>query len=146
MIEVEINEYKKAFVELNEIIKRMSKKEKERIPQSFMKNLEKEMDKEYTYVYDENKGIQEQELKVETKALLVEIYEKYLAPEEEKELWEKYDKICLESIEEKKKRNYNPENIFKENIKSDVNKNLPVTIEKKSIFARFLEIVKNFFK
>ena len=35
----------------------------------------------------------------ETKALHVEIYERYLAPPEEKQMWEKYDKYC----EDKKK-------------------------------------------
>lgn len=117
MIEVKIDEYRKAYVELNEIIKRMTKQEKEKIPELVIKNLEKEMDKKYKYIYDESKGLQEQDLKIETKALLVEIYEKYLASEEEKELWEKYDKICLNKIEEKKKRNYNTENLFKNNIK-----------------------------
>lgn len=39
---------------------------------------------------------------VETKALIVEMYERYLCPPEEKEYWKKYDEECLLLIEEKK--------------------------------------------
>ena len=49
----------------------------------------------------------------ETKALLVQLYIKYLAPENEKELWEKYNQICLNEVEKKRREKYNPENIFK---------------------------------
>ena len=51
------------------------------------------------FVFDTKKGIFEQDLMTETKALHVEIYERYLAPPEEKQMWEKYDKYC----EDKKK-------------------------------------------
>ena len=110
MIEVEINEYKKPYVELSEIIKRMSKEEKEKIPQSFIKNLEKDKDKEYKYVYDETKGLQEQKIKVETKALLVQLYEQYLVKPEEKDFWCQYNKQCFKIEEAKKTNDYN--NLF----------------------------------
>lgn len=49
----------------------------------------------------------------ETKALIVEIYEKYLCLENEKEFWKEYDKICINKIEEQKKVMYKYKNIFK---------------------------------
>ena len=39
MNEIEKKEYRKAYVELNEIIKMMSLEEKQKIPKSFIQNL-----------------------------------------------------------------------------------------------------------
>ena len=97
-------QYKKAYVELNEIIKVLSDEQKDKIPEVFKNNLIENMDTEYKFEFDDTKGIFEQDLMVETKALLVEIYERYLAPEEEKELWEKYDRFCLNKIEERREK------------------------------------------
>lgn len=104
--------YKKAYVELYEIIKRLTEKEKECLPRDFIKNLERDMDGEYEFKYDESKNIVEQNLLNETKALLVQMYIKYLASENEKELWGKYNKICLENIEKERRIKYNPNNLF----------------------------------
>lgn len=153
MTEIERKEYKKAYVELNEIIKLMSLEEKRKIPKAFIQNLNNEMDKDYKFVIDDKKNIFEQNFKVETKALLVELYERYLAPNEEKELWEKYDRICLTKIEEDKKKRYNPNEIFVDkneknsNIKNseEINNNLPVEIKENNIFMKFIEILKKIF-
>ncbi len=153
MTETERKELKKAYVELNEIIKRMSLEEKQKIPTIFIKNLNSKMDKSYKFVIDDKKGILEQNFKVETKALLVELYEKYLALDEEKELWEKYDKICLNLIEEDKKEKYNPNKIFTNKnqkinnvVKNEgINDKLPMEIKDKSIFTKFIQILKKIF-
>ena len=50
---------------------------------------------------------------VETKALIVKLYEKYFAPESEAEFWKKYHRICFNMIEKEKKKKYNSNNIFK---------------------------------
>lgn len=148
-------EYKKAYVELNEIIKVLSDEQKNKIPEVFKQNLIEDMDTSYKFEFDNTKGIFEQDLKVETKALLVEIYERYLAPEEEKELWEKYDKLCLSKIEEEKRKKYNTDNIFgnkeEENKKEEDEQQIQEVTEqettqmveyKESIFTR----IKNWFK
>ena len=147
-------EYKKAYVELNEIIKVLSDEQKNKIPEVFKQNLIEDMDTSYKFEFDNTKGIFEQDLKVETKALLVEIYERYLAPEEEKELWEKYDKLCLSKIEEEKRKKYNTDNVFgnkeEENKKEDEQQIQEETEQeatqmveyKESIFTR----IKNWFK
>ena len=55
MTEVERIECKKAYVELNEIIKRMPIVDKQKIPKEFKKNLYNEMDKNYSFSYDDEK-------------------------------------------------------------------------------------------
>ena len=99
--------YKKAYTELNEIFKILDKEQKDKIPNDFINNISNNMDKDYKFEFDNSKGIFEQELMAEKEALLVEIYERYLAPSEEKEMWQKYDKYCLNKIEDEKKANYN---------------------------------------
>lgn len=113
MIQAKNARYKKAYAELNEIIKELSKSEIEKIPIELIRNIEENMDKEYVWEYDESKALLDQDLMPETKALIVEIYEKYLCPKNEKEFWREYDKICISKIEEQKKVMYKEKNIFR---------------------------------
>ena len=99
-------EMKKAYTELDEILRKMSMAERNKIPKELIINIKREKDYNYIFNYDSSKDLLQQILKPETKALLVELYKKYLAPEEEKEMWKEYDKICFRIIEEEKKRNY----------------------------------------
>ena len=151
-------QYKKSYVELNEILKLLAKEQKEKIPENFINNISNNMDKTYKFTFDKSKGIFEQDLMVETEALLVEIYERYLAPEEEKELWQKYDRFCLNKIEEKKKEKYN-KNIFEnnkkvinqqrdKNIAENIRKNdniLPIEYKKENLFERIINFIKTIF-
>lgn len=138
----------KAHTELNEVIKRLSKQELEKIPEQVIKNIQETMDKEYIWRYDNTKELEEQNLMVETKALIVEMYERYLCSEDKKEFWNNYDRICLNMIEEKKKEEYNPDNIFKTKhiIKEEIkNTNLPKEIKKEKLFKRLINKIKCFF-
>lgn len=105
MTQLEKKEYKKAYAELLEIIKLLPKEEQNKIPDTFKKNLEDNIDKNYIFVLDKEKDILEQEYKDETKALFVELYERYLATEDEEEFWRKYDKICFNMINAEKQKN-----------------------------------------
>lgn len=142
-------QYQKAYVELNEILKSLSEEENSKIPKVFKDNLVKNMDKSYKFELDSSKGIFEQKLMVETEALLVEIYERYLASAEEKEVWEKYDKICLNRIEQNKKEKYNPSNMFInrtieqcQELNQNITDETAMVAYKESIFTK----IKNWFK
>ena len=149
MTEVERIECRKAYVELNEIIKRMPIVDKQKIPKEFKKNLYIEMDKNYNFSYDDEKGILEQKIKVETKALLVELYEKFFAPEEEKKSWKKYDQICLNMLEAKKRIKYNPDHLFEnesQEINDDPKDKIQLEVKKSSILKKIFELVKHIYK
>ena len=45
-----------------------------------------------------------------------------MSGENEKETWKKYDEICLKEIEEKKRKKYNPDNIFEQEEKVVIEK------------------------
>jgi len=146
-------EYEKAYVELYEIIKKLPKKYLDKIPECLINNVFEKMDKNYIFNIDDSKGILEQDFKVETKALFVEIYEKYLANEDEKEFWENYDRICYNMIEDRKKSKYDPENIFKSNkiedIKEISDNNIKEEVQlieyKESLFMKFKKYILRLF-
>ena len=86
---------------------------------------------------------------METKALLVELYENFFAPEEEKNSWKKYDQICLNMLEEKKKIKYNPDHLFaneSQEINDDLKDIIPLEVKKSSIFKKIFEFVKHIYK
>ena len=151
--------YKKAYVELNEILKYLSNEQRDKISSNFINNISNNMDKHYKFTFDESKGIFEQNLMVETEALLVEIYERYLAPDIEKEVWQKYDRLCLDKIENEKRKIYNANildeknTINKQNLVTNnedslngrSNDNLPVKYKKEKIFDKIIKSIKRVF-
>ena len=151
MTQVEKKEYQKAYVELYEIIKVLPEEEQEKIPKLVLKNLKNNMDKEYKFTLDKEKDILNQKYSIETKALFIELYERYLLSKEDSDFWWKYDKICNNMIEEEKRIKYNSDNIFKnrklERKELIINKkenesNLPIEIKKENIFIKFLNFMK----
>ncbi len=150
MTQTEKKEFQKAYVELYEIIKVLPNEEQKKIPKLFLKNLKNNMDKEYKFILNKDGDILNQNYRIETKALFIELYEKYLVPKEDWDFWNKYDKICDNMIEEEKRIKYDTENIFKnrklEREDSIANNNLPIEIKDKNIFIKFLNFMKRILK
>ena len=121
MIQTQNELYKKAYVEVNAIFNVLSETEIKKLPEGLIENIRKEMNSEYKWEYDFSKSLLDQNLMVETKALLVEIYKRYLALDSEKEKWEKYDQICREYVENKKRIEYGTNNIFENNLSNSNN-------------------------
>lgn len=149
MTDIERTEFRKAYVELYEIIKKMSNKEIQKIPKEYIINIKNEMDRTYEFEFDDKKSILNQNFKVETKALLVELYERFLAPDDEKEFWEKYDRICIDAIEKEKQKKFPSEVIRNKRTTEISNKentnSLPVKCKEKNIVERFIQIIKRIF-
>ena len=152
-----MKDYSKAYVELNGMIAEFSSDLLEKIPKDVIKNIKSNMSSDYIWEYDKSKNPEEQNLMPETKALFVQIYEKYLCPEEEKLRWEKYDQICYNVAEENKKQKYNPDNIFSNDIESIVSDEINENTDEQSmvvyeenflqnILNRFKEIISKIFK
>ena len=137
--------YKMAYVELNEIINHLSEDEQLKIPETFKKNLLKEMDKEYKFIFDNKKGLLGQTYMNETKALYIKLYKQYLATE--KDVWKKYDSICHSIIENEKRKKYDSNNIFKthvEDFKSEGQTKAMVKLEEKNIIKKIISKIKKF--
>ena len=149
MVHTEELIYKKAYTELYELVKRLSKEQLSKIPQSFISNLKRNKDNEYVWQYDDSKELEKQNFMLETKALIVEMYERYLCPEDKKKFWSNYDRICLNMIEEKKKEEYNPDNIFKEKQYAQErveNNNLPVETRRENFLKKIVDFIRSILK
>ena len=95
------SEYEKAYLELYELIKRIPLKDRTKIPNDFIEFLKDNMNSNYIFKYDESKSLLDQDVMVETKALLVQVYEKYLSKPEEKVFWDKYNRECFKINDDK---------------------------------------------
>ena len=112
MIKVSEN-YKKAFVELEAVLKCLNYDDYNKIPKNLINEIEQNKDKEYKYEYNETLEYYKWNFMPETKALLYNIFKNYLATEKQMEDLRKKELIEINKLEEEKKKKYNTENIFK---------------------------------
>lgn len=131
--------YRRAYKELYEVIKQLSKNEIEKLPNDFIMNIHENMDTDYEFVYDESVGILEQNFMVETKALIIEMYRRFLIDDSQNEYWKEYDKKCFDTIETEKRAKYNPDKLF------DNYKGIQETKEEK-IETSLVKVEESFFK
>ena len=73
------NVYPKAYKEVCEILKYMPKESVEKIPLEMRLLFERKLDIEYDFEIDEDKPFEEQQLLLETKAILANLYRDYWA-------------------------------------------------------------------
>ena len=81
--------YSLAYKELYLIILNLNKEMREKIPKNVVENIESKMDKTYDFNIEEGKDIFSIEYMLETKALFLELYTRYIA-EDEEDFWEVY--------------------------------------------------------
>lgn len=81
--------YSLAYKELYLIILNLNKEMRGKIPKNVVENIERKMDKTYDFNIEEGKDIFSIEYMLETKALFLELYTRYIA-EDEEEFWEVY--------------------------------------------------------
>lgn len=147
MVNTKEMKYSMVYVQLNEIIKNLSLQEIQKLPDTLIMNIRKNIDNSLDWKYDKQREIYEQDLLVETKAMLIEIYEKYLCSDNDKTFWKKYDKLCLNMIENKKRNDYNTDEMFKNRKnKIDTNKTIEMVIYKESIFDKIRNFIKRLFR
>jgi hypothetical protein len=80
--------YSRAYRELYVIISNLTKEMKEKIPKNVIENISRKMDRTYDFRLEKN-DIFNTEYMVETKALFLELYTRYIA-EDEEDFWEVY--------------------------------------------------------
>lgn len=124
----------------------------EKIPDSFLnalKELALKSNKEVDI--DVSKSLKEQSISDDCKDLISLIYYNYIASQDEKKelmnIWKSNENIYQKDLHEK----YNPENIFKTEIKQNQEKitpeNFPMVQEKeKNVIQRIMDFIKGIFK
>lgn len=135
--------YKEAFSEVNEILKNLSEDLLKKIPKQFIDNIKENMSTSYVLKYDNTKGINEQNLKQETRAILSVIYRDYICDENKKREIIQSDRKEMFELEEKKKAEYGEIEIFKHTTQKNVNETKALkVIEKQNIIRKILEKIK----
>ena len=100
-------EYAKCLVQLSEVMNRLGKEYLEKIPQDLRNSVAEQMDKSYTWNYDETKELNEQKLDRKTIAMLSCLNMKYLLNEEQKKLMDEYHRANEKRALKIKQENYN---------------------------------------
>lgn len=135
--------YKKAYKEVVEILKFVSKENVDKIPKEMLDMFEEEQDKEYNFKVDTTKSFEEQLLLEETKAIFSNIFRDYWANDyQRKVIIEKENMDRIKWEEEK----YDPKDLFKNNQKifnkqnnnDKVDVNLTV-IKKENSFKKLID-------
>ena len=140
--------YGRAYRELYVIILNLTKEMKEKIPKKVIENISRKMDKTYDFKL-ENNDIFNTEYMVETKALFLELYIRYIA-EDEEDFWKMYKEkrngLFKKEIEKeylvKKDENCNSIKIEEKEEKSL----LPSEIREKNIIEKFFQKISNIIK
>lgn len=143
--------YGRAYRELYVIILNLTKEMKEKIPKKVIENISRKMDKTYDFKL-ENNDIFNSEYMVETKALFLELYIRYIA-EDEEDFWEVYKEKRDEFFKREMKKEYvvKIENVknYSEQEKIEEIRNLPVEVRGTNIieklFSGIINIIKSIF-
>ncbi len=135
--------YKKAYKEVVEILKFVSKENVDKIPKEMLDMFEEEQDKEYNFKVDTTKSFEEQLLLEETKAIFSNIFRDYWANDYQRKVIIEKENMDRIKWEEQK---YDPKDLFKNNQKNfnkqnnndKVDVNLTV-IKKENSFKKLID-------
>lgn len=135
--------YKKAYKEVVEILKFVSKENVDKIPKEMLDMFEEEQDKEYNFKVDTTKSFEEQLLLEETKAIFSNIFRDYWANDYQRKVIiekENMDRIKLEEEKYDSKDLFknNQKNFNKQNNNDKVDVNLTV-IKKENSFKKLID-------
>ena len=139
-----MSEYSKRLVEVDEILRHLSKSNYNKIPEKIKKAIEEGKNKEYIWEYDNTKKLKDQDVPDDTIAILSYINMEYLLNEEQKE----FVKNVHRQNEKKRiqiNNDYSAE-IFKKRVKkSSCSKQMIVTEKSKNLFEKIVNFIKGVF-
>lgn len=149
------NNYPKAYKEVVEILKLVPQESVNKIPQEMLEMFKVKMDKDYNFVLNQDKSIEEQELLEETQAILANIFYDYWADESQRDIIKKKEYYETQLLEKAKREKYDVD-IFAKNKKSnntekdnveikDNNSNLPIEIKQQNFFKKIINFLKKMF-
>lgn len=139
--------YKQAFSEVLEVLRYTEESIIKKIPSQFIIFLDNNKDDEYIVNIDFSKTNWEDDIKLETQAILGLIYRDYVVSPEKKSKLIKEEREEQIRIENEIREKYNPDNIFKNKKEASLRENtiLPVEIKKESFFKKLICFIKELF-
>lgn len=139
--------YTEAFTEVDEILKNIDANLLEKIPQQLRELITETKSDSYKFEYNKNVGIDEQEIKPQTKAIISLLYRNYWCTPEEKERLMQEERDELLRIEKEKLEKYNADNIFKTKDPEPVKEEQQemIVAEKESFWKKIINKIKKVF-
>lgn len=137
-------EYKKAHVELLEILKYISQEDRDKLPREYIEFCTEDRDLNYKFTYDIERNFEDQNIMQLTKILIANLYIKYWATTERKK--EIKEIFVDEQLQNEKKYNY--DNLFEKNKKQEAVKDEEKSLVpiKKNFINRIIDIIKEMLK
>lgn len=150
-MEISIN-IKQAYSEIDEFLELLSEEKRSKIPPKLRKIFKEEKDKNYTKKIDPRIPIKDQKLKDETLGIIALLNLEYWTEDEEEK--ETLKKIYIENekkYQEKLKKEFNSDDIFKDRNEQVKNKIIEaekneMTVYKEPIIKRIINKIQNLFR
>lgn len=147
-------DYNKRLVEVDEILNYLSEEDLEKIPDDIKQAIKDNKDKDYTWNYDEDKTLKEQDVSRDTIAILSYLNMEYLLNEKQKQLMEEIHKKNEQERRKKEYSNetqYNYEDLFKRKNKAEDTNNEQeevalIPVKEETFIRRIFNKIKSFFK
>lgn len=112
-------EFGNACYEVLEILKYIKEDDVQKIPEYEIQILKRNANYEHNFKYNSQKDIKEQKVSKLAKGIIAVYFYKYTATERQKEKIKLKQQKDLRTIEEEKSYKYNPENIFKKEMRTE---------------------------
>ena len=148
-------DYNKRLVEVDVILNHLSESDYNKIPEDVLQLIKDNMDKEYTWVFDESKPLKEQNVSRDTIAFLSYINMEYLLNDKQKEYMQKLHEI---NEQEKRKEEYSNDvkydysELFKRNNKTEdlgqitEKEQTSLVVYEEGFFTKMINKIKRFFR
>ena len=153
-------QYANAYTEVLDILKYISKEDYEKIPKSKIKVFEENSNKNYSFTYDENKTLDEQNVSEIAKAIIAILFRDYWATKEQRyiiikkqqEIRDQKQKELMAKFEQNKK--ISEKDLKKVNVASDLDldidyellgTNMPLYKKEEGFFEKLVNKIKGFF-
>jgi len=147
-------DYNKRLVEVDEILNYLSDEDLEKIPDDIKQAIRDNKDKDYTWNYDEDKPLKEQDVSRDTIAILSYLNMEYLLNEKQKQFMEEMHKRNEQEKRKKEYSNetqYNYEDLFKrknkvEDTNTEQEEVALIPVKEETFIRKIFNIIKSFFK
>lgn len=150
-------QYANAYTEVLDILKYISKEDYEKIPKSKIKVFEENSNKNYSFTYDENKTLDEQNVSEIAKAIIAILFRDYWATKEQRyfiikkqqEIKEQKQKELMAKFEQNNK--ISEKDLKKVNVASDLDldidyellgTNMPLYKKEEGFFEKLVNKIK----
>lgn len=134
--------YANAYCEVLEILKYISLEEYNKIPKNKIELFEANANPEYAFSYNPDKTLDEQEVSKTAKGIIAILFRDYWATEQQREKILAKQSYDREKLEEEKRKEYNPDNLFKDKKKE----NMALTVvENEKWYTKIVSFFKRVF-